>query len=160
VNAPASIDPVEPALLDVNVLIALCDPGHEHHDAAQGWFEGRHRQGWATCAITENGFVRIVSHPAYPNRVTSPEAAREFLRQFVNVAGHEFLSERVTLRDRNLFPDLSSLSPGAVTDTYLLGLAALHGAKFATFDRTVATRGVKGGDGLVELITGSRKKAK
>jgi predicted nucleic acid-binding protein len=51
------------ALLDVNVLVAFFDPDHVHHDLAHDWFAGQRRSGWATCAITESGFVRVISNP-------------------------------------------------------------------------------------------------
>ena len=53
------------ALLDVNLLVALFDPDHIHHDLAHDWFEDHHRSGWATCPVTENGFVRVLANPAY-----------------------------------------------------------------------------------------------
>lgn len=62
------------ALLDVNVLVALFDPAHVHHDAAHAWFGEHCAQGWATCALTENGLVRVLSNPAYPGRRTSLDA--------------------------------------------------------------------------------------
>ena len=45
------------ALLDVNVLMALSDPDHTHHEIAHDWFADHHAHGWATCAVTQNGFV-------------------------------------------------------------------------------------------------------
>ena len=48
-------------LLDVNVLIALIDTAHIHHEIAHEWFAKRGE--WATCAITENGLLRIVAFP-------------------------------------------------------------------------------------------------
>ena len=53
-------------LLDINILIALADPDHEHHGKAESFFLANHRLGWATCPITENGFVRIISSSSYP----------------------------------------------------------------------------------------------
>jgi predicted nucleic acid-binding protein len=55
-------------LLDVNLLLALTDPMHIHHQSAHGWFVEKGRQAWASCPLTENGFIRIASHPNYPNR--------------------------------------------------------------------------------------------
>src|SRR5713226_6496670 len=49
------------ALLDVNVLVALFDPAHVHHEAAHAWFGANRKNRWATCALTENGFVRVLS---------------------------------------------------------------------------------------------------
>ena len=55
------------ALLDVNVMIALLDPNHERHEIARRWLEENIQHGWATCAITQNGCLRIMSQPAYPH---------------------------------------------------------------------------------------------
>ena len=54
-----------PALLDVNVLIALFDQEHVHHELSHDWFSDNRRDGWATCPVTENGFLRVLSNPAY-----------------------------------------------------------------------------------------------
>jgi predicted nucleic acid-binding protein len=59
------------ALLDINVLVALFDADHVHHDFAHDWFTDHHERGWATCPITENGFIRVVSNPKY-----QPDAVR------------------------------------------------------------------------------------
>lgn len=56
-----------PILLDINVLIALHDSAHIHHQSAHSWFAENISRGWRTCPITEMGFLRILSHPAYPN---------------------------------------------------------------------------------------------
>ena len=50
-------------LLDINVLVALFDSAHVHHEAAHRWFANVGNASWATCPITENGFVRVVSIP-------------------------------------------------------------------------------------------------
>ena len=55
------------SLLDVNVLIALLDADHISHTAATAWLSEHGRRGWASCPITQNGCVRIMSHPGYPN---------------------------------------------------------------------------------------------
>jgi uncharacterized protein len=54
------------ALLDVDVLIALFDPAQVHHEAALAWFEVNRENRWATCPLTENAFVRVLSNPSYP----------------------------------------------------------------------------------------------
>ena len=54
------------ALLGVNVLIALLDAGHVHHAAAGAWLHAHIGQGWASCPITQNGCLRIMSSSAYP----------------------------------------------------------------------------------------------
>ena len=52
------------SLLDVNVLVALFDPDHVHHEAAHVWFAATRGAGWATCPLTENGVVRVLSNPS------------------------------------------------------------------------------------------------
>jgi predicted nucleic acid-binding protein len=56
---------IRTALLDVNVLVALFDPDHVHHEVAHDWFADNGPRGWATCPLTESGFVRVVSNPSY-----------------------------------------------------------------------------------------------
>jgi uncharacterized protein len=53
------------ALLDIHVLIALHDRDHVHHARAAAWFEANVHPGWASCPLTQNGCLRIMSHPAY-----------------------------------------------------------------------------------------------
>jgi predicted nucleic acid-binding protein len=84
-------------LLDVNVLIALSDPMHLHHDAAHRWFGSHGKESWATCPITENGFVRIASHPSYPNRPGDTPVVLSLLRQMCAVEGHHFWPDGITI---------------------------------------------------------------
>jgi len=53
------------ALLDINVLLALLDADHIDHQRAQEWISGEIQHGWASCALTQNGFVRILSQLRY-----------------------------------------------------------------------------------------------
>ena len=66
-------------LLDINVLIVLVDPNHVHHSVVAKWFMEKRFDGWATCPITENGFIRILGHINYPDGPKSTEATRELL---------------------------------------------------------------------------------
>lgn len=137
-------------LLDVNVLLALSDPMHIHHEAGHRWFAAGGQSTWATCPITENGLVRIASHPNYPNRPGDVPAVLAILRQFCATAGHHFWSEDVSIR--------KLLQPGAliphsqITDVFLLGLAIHKGGKLATFDQRISTAAVQGGGEALELI--------
>jgi hypothetical protein len=45
-------------LLDINLLLALTDPMHVHHELSHQWFAKKGRKGWATCPLTENGVAR------------------------------------------------------------------------------------------------------
>jgi uncharacterized protein len=138
-------------LLDVNVLLALMDPMHIHHEPAHQWFAGAGRHAWATCPITENGFLRIAGHPNYPNRPGDFPAVLSILRQLCEASGHEFWPDDVSI--------LQSLSPDAIvthahiTDIYLLALAAHRKAKLATFDRNIPANVITGGSEALELIS-------
>lgn len=139
-------------LLDINVLLALCDEAHEFHEAAWAWFTPRRAKGWATCPLTENGFLRILSHPAHPSRLGSVSAAREILEGLCQSEGHRFWADEVSVRDRSQFPELAQATPRTLPDMYLLGLAAMKKARFATFDRRVAAGLVTGGSRALEVI--------
>lgn len=131
-------------LLDVNVLIALVDSRHVNHDAAHAWFAGISR--WATCPLTENAFVRILSSPAYPTVDAIPATVVDTLRQLIEHPGHVAISDDVSLSDERLFDSSQIVSARQVTDVYLLGLAVRHGLALATFDRRLRAAAVKGAD--------------
>lgn len=137
-------------LLDVNVLLALHDRYHAHHVAAHRWFADRGRNAWATCPLTENGFVRIASQPSYPNPPGDTQAVLAGLRSFCASGGHRFWPDDVSLRDV-LAPDAPA-THRHVTDLYLLALAARRGGWLATFDGRIPTSAVAGGAGALELI--------
>ena len=77
-------------LLDVNVLIALIDPAHVQHDAAHHWFAETGSASWATCPLTENGLLRIVGHPRYPNAPGTPAMIAAILQALRALPGHRF----------------------------------------------------------------------
>jgi len=137
-------------LLDVNVLIALSDPMHLHHEAAHHWFAVGGRASWATCPLTENGFVRITSHPSYPNRPGDASLVLVLLRQLCGVEGHLFWPDEVSIRD--VLPPDAVLTHNQVTDVYLLGLAVARRGKLATFDRRIESVAVPGGSAALEII--------
>jgi hypothetical protein len=142
------------ALLDVNLLVALFDPDHVHHDLAHDWFEGNRSGGWATCPVTENGFVRVLSNPAYGSAVTQVALLVEGLRKFCSSGRHEFWPDAVSLRDEKLFN--LSLAGGhrRLTDVYLLGLAKRMRGRLATFDRGIPLKAVVGaGAETLEVIS-------
>ncbi len=128
-------------LLDVNVLIALFDPTHLYHDAAHDWLAENRSQGWATCAITVNGFVRIVSSPGYPARVPLSEAVA-MLREFCSAPDHHYWPLAPSLTDASLFKPELIPGPRQITDVHLLATAVQHEGKLVTFDRTIAWRAV------------------
>lgn len=139
-------------LLDVNLLLALCDSQHIHHNPAHDWFATKGKSAWATCPITENGFIRIASHPSYPNSPGRASIATDLLREFRGISGHHFWPDAVSLTDKALFRLASVQSANQTTDVYLLGLAVKHGGKLATFDRSIPTSGVIGGEHALEIV--------
>jgi toxin-antitoxin system PIN domain toxin len=138
--------------LDINVLIALIDPGHVQHDRAHVWFAARGQKAWATCPITENGVLRIVGHPRYPNSPSSPAAVAELLAAFRQLPGHAFWADDVSLFDRKYLSAARLLDSAHVTDAYLLALARAHGGQLATFDRRLVTDAVMNGPQALHLI--------
>jgi uncharacterized protein len=139
-------------LLDVNVLIALVDPGHVQHDAAHDWFSSEGHAAWATCPVTENGVLRIVGHPRYPNSPGSPAASMALLAGLTALPGHVFWPDSVSLRDAKVFDSARLLSSAQVTDSYLLALAHSHRGQLATFDARLVADAVRGGAKALSLI--------
>ena len=131
------------ALLDTNVLIALLDPSHTFHALTAGWFRRHARDGWATCPLTENGFIRIVSHSSYPQPIMVARA-RQTMRQACAHAAHTFWPDDVTVTDDAVIDDAHLLSSGQVTDAYLLGLATRHDGCLVTLDRRIDVATVRG----------------
>lgn len=130
------------ALLDVNLLLALLTAGHVHHDLAHDWFENQRRHGWATCPLTENGFVRIMGQRPR-SRAVRPTESLTVLRTFTRNVGHRFWPDDVSLTDVIFDSDMIE-GPKQVTDVYLLGLAKKNGGALATFDQSIPLAAVKG----------------
>jgi toxin-antitoxin system PIN domain toxin len=124
------------ALLDINVLLALLDADHVDHLRAQEWISREIQHGWASCALTQNGFVRIISQPRYPNPV-SPSEAVERLCRATRTEHHEFWHCSISLLDDRRIDPSRVHGPRQVTDIYLLALAVEHKGRFVTFDRSI-----------------------
>ncbi len=133
------------SLLDVNVLLALHDSGHVKYEEAHNWFSRYRRDGWATCPITINGCIRIMTNPRYPYETTLPEIASR-LRELTNAQDHHFWPDSVALTDESLF--LPSMIRGHrnITDAYLLGLAVRNHGRLATFDQSISLKAVHGAE--------------
>jgi toxin-antitoxin system PIN domain toxin len=124
------------ALLDINVLLALLDADHVDHQRAQEWISGEIQHGWASCALTQNGFVRIISQPRYPSPV-SPFEAVERLRRATSTEYHELWPCSISFLDDRCINSRHVHGPRQVTDVYLLALAVEHRGRFVTFDRSI-----------------------
>ena len=130
------------ALLDVNVLIALLDENHAQHTTASEWFEANIEHGWASCPLTQNGCVRILSQPRYPNVLGAADDVMR-LRIAVSTPWHRVLPDDVSLLDDHAVDRHQLLVPRQLTDVYLLALAVAHGARFVTLDRSVPLGAVR-----------------
>ncbi len=139
-------------LLDVNVLIALADPAHVQHDPAHEWFRKAGAKAFATCPITENGLLRIVGHPRYPNSPGNPSEVAAILLGIRKLPGHVFWSDDVSLMDPRLVETKSLLSASQITDSYLLALAQAHEGRLATFDRKLVATAVRNGAKTLQFI--------
>jgi len=134
---------VRRALLDVNVLLALLDADHHDHGLAWSWFDAEVGAGWASCAITENGFVRVISQPRYPSPI-APAYAVDLLAQTRSGGDHEFWPCAVSVLDPAVVDATRLHGPRQITDAYLLALAVAYDGRFVTFDRRLALAAVPG----------------
>lgn len=139
-------------LLDVNVLIALVDPSHVQHDLAHTWFSKVGHKSFATCPLTENGLIRIVGHPRYPNTPGPPSEVLPSLKAMRALRGHVFWPDRLSVADETLFLASSLSNHARVTDAYLVALARANRGKLATMDRRLATEIVPSGTASIEML--------
>jgi hypothetical protein len=135
------------ALLDVNALVALAWDSHVHHAAMRAWFTANRSAGWATCPITESGFVRVSSNPIVLPSAISVDAARGVLSTLRAHPDHRFLTDDVSLGDSDV-PSIAGYRQ--VTDAHLLTLARRRGVRLVTFDSSILAMG-DGND--VEVLT-------
>ena len=133
------------ALLDINVLVALLDVDHAHHRTARKWLRAQIDSGWASCPLTENGCIRIMSQPKYPN----PVQTREVIKRLTHAAAtsyHEFWPDSLSILDQTVVDSGRIHGPKQVTDVYLLALAVKRGGRFVTFDSAVPLSAVLGAE--------------
>ena len=130
------------ALLDLNVLIALMDEQHLHHELATQWLSEHLKDGWASCPLTQNGCIRVMSQVGYPNSQNAALVARH-LSSAANEAAHQFWPDDVSLLADGLIDWSRIVGSKQVTDVYLLALAHHHGGRFVTFDQHIPTKALK-----------------
>jgi len=131
------------ALLDVNVLIALLDGAHVRHADAAAWLASQARHGWASCPLTQNGCIRIMSQPAYPGPIACGQVAAR-LAEATRHPSHAFWPDDISLVEDGRLDWSQVLGHRQVTDVYLLALAVRHGGRFVTFDGRVSLAAVPG----------------
>jgi toxin-antitoxin system PIN domain toxin len=135
------------ALLDVNALIALAWDSHVHHAAMRAWFTANSPAGWATCPVTESGFVRVSTNPIVLPSAIGVDAARGVLSTLRAHPCHRFLTDDVSIGDSDV-PAIAGYRQ--VTDAHLLTLARRRGVRLVTFDTSILAMGA-GSD--VEVLT-------
>ena len=130
-------------LYDVNALLALFDEEHRRHDSVFSRFTANERGGWASCPLTQNGYLRIRSQPSYSRPLRLAEAYAQLL-EATSSQHHQFIADDISLLDDTLvrFRDLAG--PGQLTDIYLLALAVAHDARLVTLDRRLPLNAVRG----------------
>lgn len=130
------------ALLDINVLIALLDNAHTSHERAMSWFAKHASQGWASCPLTQNGCVRIMSSPGYSQPLPVQSVIRRLAEACLNEV-HEFWPEDLSVLDSALFDASRIHGPRQLTDVYLLAMAVRRGGRLVTFDSGIPLAAVR-----------------
>jgi toxin-antitoxin system PIN domain toxin len=143
---------VKTALLDVNVLIALAWPAHEHHNVAHRWLGERGEAHWATTPLTQLGFARIVSNPSFSSDALEPADALALLDDNLASPRHQFWPD--TMQVPSAMNMLQARLEGhrQLTDAYLLVLAGRKNGVFATFDRGVRAVASAAFESALEII--------
>lgn len=124
-------------LLDTNLLIALLWPSHDRHELALKWFVRNRAKGWATCPLTQSGFVRIVSNPAFSRDAVNPRDAAAVLVANTASADHTFWPDDLPISEAVAFAGIRLVGHQQVTDAYLLGLALRRDGRLATLDQRI-----------------------
>ncbi|MBI4477866.1 MAG: PIN domain-containing protein [Acidobacteria bacterium] len=140
------------ALLDLNLLTALLWPTHEHHDASHRWFAGRSKSGWATCPLTQLGFVRLVTNPAFSRDALSPPHALALLAANLGHDRHQFWADMLDVPRAVKGVEGRLQGYRQLTDAYLLALAVSRKGTLATFDRGVKTLAGPAFEASIEIV--------
>lgn len=131
-------------LFDVSILLALIDTAHARHGDVVRWVEAHRADGWASCPLTQNGFMRVISQRSYPNPFDLPDAVAA-LRAAVALPDHTFWPDDLSLLDSEHVDHSRLLGPKQITDVYLLALAVKHGGRFVTLDTGISHRAARRG---------------
>jgi uncharacterized protein len=124
-------------LLDVNVLVALAWPHHVLFEPAQRWFGGIREDGWATTGTTEAGLARLSMNPVIAGQTPGWTAVVELVRRMRTVEGHRRWDDAVDLTTDPVVHRARIVGHGQVADVLLAAVAASHGGRLATLDRSV-----------------------
>jgi toxin-antitoxin system PIN domain toxin len=144
---------VKTTLLDLNILLALFWSAHEHHEAALRWFENRRKARWATCALTQLGFIRLITNPRFSRDALLIADASVLLAANTSLPSHELWIEDISVVDALERCPRALQGHQQVTDAYLLALAVRHDGVLATFDRGIAALAAGGREAAVEMVS-------
>ena len=133
------------ALLDVNVLVAFFDEEHVHFERARQWWAANQGDGWASCPLTQNGVIRVMSQSSYANPILVSQAF-ELLAVQIAETDHAFWSDDISLLDSSRFDREQIRGPGQLTDAYLLALAVKNSGRLATLDRSIPIAAAQGAE--------------
>jgi uncharacterized protein len=147
-------------LPDVNVVLALLDPMHLHHEEAHAWYARRKKPVLLLCEHVVNGVLRVASQEKYPNSLGTVQRVREVLREFCRKVPHQLCDRQAFLLDEAVVLKPMLLTPSTVSDLYLLALAVAHEARLATFDRKISVAAIEGGEAAMELVGGAAASGK
>lgn len=140
---------MKPALLDTNVLLALAWPNHQHHSLAHEWFHAQARHGWASCALTQVGFIRLSSNPAYTPSAVTPQQAAHLLRKLISHPRHQFWPSPAATAPAIY---LQTLGHQQVNDAYLVEVAKRRSGRLVTLDTRLPIHA--GEESLVLVLSG------
>jgi toxin-antitoxin system PIN domain toxin len=132
----------------------LLDPQHGHHDPAHRWFQANDNHGWATCPMTQNALLRILSKPRYPNSPGGPAVVMPLLQGLLSHPSHLVWPDLLSWSADAVLQAERLLHHGQITDTYLLALAVHQAGRLVSFDARLSTLAVPGGEGALCLIPG------
>lgn len=125
---------VETYLLDVNVLVALVRSKHSHHEQVRRWFASVGGKSWATCPMTQAGFVRVVSNPRFTAQAVNVSEAMQMLSELSGLPGHQFWPIDFDFADAVHPVADRFMGHQQVSDIYLLAVALRNKGKLATLD--------------------------
>jgi len=124
-------------LLDVNVLVAMAWPRHTAHAAVQKWLARHADDGWASCPLTQAGFARIVSNPAFSRDALTPKQAVALLEANLGHPAHHFWQDNLSLNEALAKVGVLA-GHNQITDAYLLALAISRKGTLVTLDKSIA----------------------
>jgi uncharacterized protein len=138
-------------LLDVNVLLALAWPNHQFHMAAMSRLNAD-KCKWATCALTELGFIRLSSNATIVGVSKSPLEAAMLLALMIKDSQHVYLESLPSPASPLFLKSCQNIMCSKqVTDAYLLALAQMNQAILLTFDTRITAH--PHSTGSIEVIT-------